>query len=141
MEQIIEFAGNHLILVTAFIIVLTMLVSTEINHLTRGFNDITPAEATRLMSHENAITLDTRTTGEYRQSHILGSKHIPVNELNSRLGELEKHKNDHIVAYCRSGNRSATACRILRSSGFQNVYNLGGGIMAWEGASLPTTKN
>lgn len=139
MEQVIEFAGNHLMLVAAFFVVLTMLISTEVSRATRGFDDIEPGDVTRLMNHENAVMLDIRTTGEYRQGHILDSKHIPTNELTNRLNELEKHKDDHIVAYCRSGSRSVAACKILKSHGFENVYNLGGGIMAWESANLPTT--
>ncbi len=141
MEQVIEFAGNNLMLVAAFVVVLTMLISTEYSRATRGFDDISPTEATRLLNHENTLMLDIRTIGEHRQGHIIDSKHVPTGELNTRLSELDKYKNDHVVAYCRSGNRSVAACRILKSNGFENVYNLGGGIMAWEGANLPTTKN
>lgn len=139
MEQIIEFAGNHLMLVAAFVVVLTMLISTEISRATRGFDDIDPSDVTRLMNHENTLMLDIRTTGEYRQGHIIDCKHIPTNELETRMTELEKFKNNHVVAYCRSGSRSVAACKILKNHGFENVYNLGGGIMAWQGANLPTT--
>lgn len=141
MEQVIEFVGNHLLLFGAFVVILTMLISTEVSRATRGFNDITPTEATRLLNHENTLMLDIRTVGEYREGHIIDSKHIPTGELDTRLNELDKHKDDHIVTYCRSGNRSTAACRILKDNGFENVYNLGGGIIAWEGANLPTTKN
>jgi len=139
MEQIIEFAGNHLVLVSAFIVVLAMLVATEISRATRGFDDIDPSRLTRLMNHEDTLLLDTRTIGEYRQGHILHSRHMPTHELASRMGELEKHRDAHIVVYCRSGNRSAVACKMLKNQGFEKIYNLGGGIMAWQGASLPTT--
>ena len=139
MEQIIEFAGNHLMLVSAFAVVLTMLIVTEINRATRGFDDIDPAELTRLINHEDTLLLDIRTTGEYRQGHILNSRHIPTSELESRMGELEKYRNNPVIAYCKSGNRSVAACRILKNHGFEKVYSLGGGIMAWQTANLPTT--
>ena len=140
MQQIMEFAGNHTMLVAAFVIVLAMLIGNEINRLTRGFKDISPADVTRLMNHETAILLDIRTAAENREGHIINSKHIPTNELPTRISELDKHKQDHIVAYCRSGNRSVAACKILKKNGFDNVHNLGGGIMAWESANLPVTK-
>ena len=140
IEQVIEFAGNHTMLVAAFVVVLGMLISSEISRLTRGFDDISPADVTRLLNHETAVMLDIRTAAENNEGHILNSKHIPTNELAKRIHELDKDKQNHIVAYCRSGNRSVAACKILKSQGFENVYNLGGGIMAWESANLPVTK-
>lgn len=140
MEQIIEFAGNHTMLVGAFVIVLVMLISNEFSLLTRGFDDISPADVTRLMNHDSAIMLDIRTAAENREGHIIDSKHIPTAEINKRLSELEKHRDEHVIAYCRSGNRSVAACKILKGHGFEKVYNLAGGIMAWENANLPVTK-
>jgi len=140
MQQVIEFAGNHTMLVAAFVIVLGMLISSEISRLTRGFDDISPADVTRLMNHETAVMLDIRTAAENREGHIIDSKHIPTTELIKRINELDKDKQNHVIAYCRSGNRSIAACKILKKHGFENVHNLGGGIMAWESANLPITR-
>ncbi len=139
MQQVIEFAGNHLMLVAAFFVVLAMLIHNEINRLTRGFKDISPTDVTRLMNHETAVLVDIRTAAENREGHIINSKHIPTAELNKRIDELEKHKQDHVIAYCRSGSRSVAACKMLKKMGFENVHNLGGGIMAWQNANLPVT--
>ena len=141
IEQVIEFSGNHTLLVAAFVIVLAMIISNEVSRFTRGFDDISPTDVTKLMNHQTAILLDIRTAAENREGHIINSKHIPTNELSTRIKELEKHKQDHVIAYCRSGNRSVAACKILKAHGFDNVYNLGGGIMAWESANLPVTKH
>ncbi|MGD2084341.1 MAG: rhodanese-like domain-containing protein, partial [Chromatiales bacterium] len=54
-------------------------------------------------------------------------------------GSLKKFKNRPIVVSCRSGAQSATACRQLRKEGFERVYNLHGGILAWESANLPVS--
>ncbi len=141
MEQYIEFVSNNIPLAAAFVFVLGMIIKNEVSVATRGFKDINPTDVTRLLNHEDALMLDIRTVKEYRDGHIIDSKHIPVNELASRMSELEKHKSSHIIAYCRSGNRSVPACKTLKKSGFEHVHNLGGGIMAWESANLPTTKN
>lgn len=141
MQQIIEFSGNHLELVAALVIIIGMLIGSEISRLKRGFSDISPTEATRLLNHETAILLDIRSAAENRDGHILNSQHIPTAELPKRMAEINRHKQDHVIAYCRTGNRSVAACKILRQQGFENVHNLGGGILAWESANLPTTKN
>ena len=140
MEQILEFAGNHLILVTAFIVVLGLLISTEFSRLTRGFNDLSPGEVTRLLNDESTLLLDVRTVGEYRTGHILRARHVPLAELESRVGEFKKHRDHSVVVYCRSGNRAASAGRILKKNGFASVYNLDGGMMAWENSQMPVTK-
>lgn len=80
------------------------------------------------------ILIDVRTPGEFNGGHIAGAVNIPVEELDQRLSEVPTDKD--IVVYCRSGNRSATASRILTSSGFEGVYDMGG-IIAWQQAGLP----
>jgi len=60
--------------------------------------------------------------------------------LNARIKELDKFKSKPILVSCRSGQRSAQACRILKKQGFENVTNLAGGVMAWESANLPMEK-
>jgi molybdopterin/thiamine biosynthesis adenylyltransferase/rhodanese-related sulfurtransferase len=73
--------------------------------------------------------LDVREPYEYQLCHIEGAKLIPLGQLPRRLSELDKRSD--IVVYCHSGERSASATRLLRSSGFAQVRNLKGGIKAW----------
>lgn len=77
------------------------------------------------------LLLDVRTQGEYDEGHIEGSTLIPVDELESRLSEIEEYKDKPILVYCRSGNRSVTASNILINNEFTKVHNLLGGIGAW----------
>jgi rhodanese-related sulfurtransferase len=67
-------------------------------------------------------------------------QHIPLGQLAKRMAELEKYKDKPIVVACRSGHRSASACRTLKKHGFEQAHNLSGGIIAWEQASLPVTQ-
>jgi rhodanese-related sulfurtransferase len=140
MEQLIEFAGNHFFLVAAFFALLALIVFNEVRRLTQGFNDVSTQEATRMLNRERAVLLDVRDDQEYGEGHIANSIHIPLKDLSTNLGKLEKHKNKPIIAYCRSGNRSATACRQLQKQGFETVYNLHGGVIAWQKDNLPLTK-
>ena len=84
--------------------------------------------------------LDTREDAEYKSGHIPEAIHIPLKQLQERVSELNKHKDCPVIAYCRSGSRSNGAGSILKKQGFETVYNLGGGITAWQNANLPLSK-
>lgn len=90
------------------------------------------AQQLRIMIAENKpiVILDVRQPDEYNAGHILGSILIPLDTLEERSQELAKDKE--IVAYCRSGKRSAQAVTILRALGYSNAVSLQGGFQAWQ---------
>jgi rhodanese-related sulfurtransferase len=63
-----------------------------------------------------------------------------VKELDGRLDEIAKYKEKPVIVTCKGGARGGTAVRFLKRSGFTQVYQLRGGIAAWEQASLPIEK-
>jgi rhodanese-related sulfurtransferase len=137
--RIIEFTGNHLYLVLAFAGTLAALLFSEIRRHFSGMQSVGPMEATQLSNHENAVFLDIREDGEYKGGHIPDCIHIPFKQLSERVNELNRFRNSPVIAYCRSGARSGSAGTVLKKHGFENVYNLEGGITAWQKASLPVT--
>lgn len=94
---------------------------------------VTAQEAQALMK-QGAVMVDVRTHAERKSGFIPGSKHIPLNELGSKLGQLPRDKP--IICQCASGNRSAAAVQTLSSQGL-DAHNLKGGISAWRLAGLP----
>ena len=140
MEQLIEFAGNHLFLVGAFVVVLALVIKAEFEHQSGRANQMDPTAAIRLMNNDDAIVLDVREATDFNNGHIKNAKNIPITSLKSQLDSLMKDKDKPVLAYCRSGNVSGKACRILKNSGFSNVHNLSGGILNWQEANLPLTK-
>ena len=106
----------------------------------RGIKEVDHIAAMQLINHKNALILDVREQGEYDAGHILNSKLISLGKLAGRIGELEKYRERPIVVVCRSGQRSASACAFLGKQGFTQAYNLNGGVMAWQKASLPLEK-
>ncbi len=84
----------------------------------------------RIQSGEKVNLLDVREEFEHDMVNIKGTL-IPLGQLEHRLDELSHLKEEEIVVYCRSGARSAEACRILMRNGFQNVINMQGGINRW----------
>ena len=82
----------------------------------------------RMDAGENLFILDVREPFEYRIANI-GGKLIPQNEVPERIGEIDR--NQEIIVQCKSGGRSQRIAEFLKQSGFPNVANLAGGILAW----------
>lgn len=139
MEQYVEFATNHLVLVSAWVIVASALMWNLIANPGGKFN-IEPVEATAKINHDEAVVVDVRSIKEFQDGHIINAVNIPLNGFTNNIKQLEKHKSKPIIAVCRSGSRSQSACSSLRKAGFESVFNLRGGIMAWESASLPVKR-
>jgi adenylyltransferase/sulfurtransferase len=82
----------------------------------------------RLDNGEDVFMLDVREPHEYEVANI-GARLIPLGELPERLVEL--NRNDNVAVHCKTGGRSARAVKLMQEAGFQNVYNVKGGITAW----------
>ncbi|SHL32535.1 Rhodanese-related sulfurtransferase [Fibrobacter sp. UWEL] len=81
------------------------------------------------MAKNGAMYLDVRYPDELMKGYVPNAKNIPINELVARSGELPKDKD--ILIYCRSGRRSEAATNLLMKNGFERVYNVAGGFMAY----------
>ncbi len=95
---------------------------------------------TKLNQLKDVQIIDVRTPEEYNEGHLANSKNINIRTSNfeQQLAMLDKTKP--VMVYCRSGGRSANAAQKMDELGFQEVYNMDGGITQWEHAKLPTTK-
>jgi rhodanese-related sulfurtransferase len=140
LNQIPEFAANHLFLVMAFVVLLGLVVANEIKIATQRFASLTPAAAVQLMNNEEVVVLDVREASETADGKITKAIQIPVGAIKTRIGELDKHKNKTLLVYCKTGARAGAACKELNQAGFDKVYSLNGGLMAWQEAHLPISK-
>ncbi len=107
-------------------------------YILKNFEHISAKEAFVTMSTDTNITLlDVRTLEETKSDgKIKNSILTPLQLLEQNIDKLEKYKNTKIFIYCRSGNRSITASRILSDAGFK-TYNIQGGINKWKKEKLP----
>ena len=137
--QIIEFSTNHPILVLSFAALLGLIVFTEFRRFTQKFVNVTPATAISLINREEPLLLDVREQNELSDGMLADALHIPLSAFGNRAAELDNDKDRSVLVYCRSGNRSGSVCRTLTGRGFEKVYNLSGGIMAWKDAHLPVS--
>jgi rhodanese-related sulfurtransferase len=140
MEHLPEFVANHTGLVLAFAVVAGLLAWNLFGAGLAGFIQAEPGEVVRLINHEDATVVDVRENHEYADGHILNSIHIPLSSLSGQIGKLEKYRQRPLILSCQSGHRSAHACRILKQNGFENIYNMRGGMTAWHNANLPVKK-
>ena len=98
------------------------------------FDNISPSELRELVKQdENAVLIDVRSPEECDEGMIEGSVNINLFDPSfmNEIGKLDKSKNYYMI--CRSGNRSSTACGAMAQMGFGKLYNLSGGMMAWDG--------
>ena len=79
--------------------------------------------------------IDVREIPEIAQGMVPGSEPVPLRTLPARLFELDREEK--IILVCRSGARSAQACMFMQQNGFENVYNLRGGMIGWARGNLP----
>lgn len=101
---------------------------------------VSAKEAATMFAEQKAIIVDVREDSEWSEGHIAGAIHIPLAQVKSRLSELAQYKDSTVIVQCHSGKRSAKAAGLLQGAGFSKVYNLAGGIMAWDKDGLKTTK-
>jgi rhodanese-related sulfurtransferase len=101
---------------------------------------VDPVGATALINQKDAAVVDVRPAADFAKGHILNAVNIPINGFKNQTAALGKYKDKPIIITCRSGGQSQGACQVLRKAGFPEVYNLKGGVMGWESASLPLTR-
>ena len=137
MARLIEFVGNHWPLFVALFAILGLLAH---NLLTGSKGQVTPLEATQLINHEDAVVVDVRPLADFNKGHIIGAINLPANGFAQQIKTLERYKDRPIILSCRSGAQSSVAAKELQKAGFERVYNLRGGILAWQNANLPVTR-
>lgn len=89
-------------------------------------------------SNDNFVLLDMRTPGEFINEHLEGAVNIDYYEKNFLNNLNKQDKNKIYLIYCRTANRSGKALKMMKDSGFKEVYNMLGGIVQWKIEGLPT---
>ena len=115
-------------------------VIEAVEYAAAAYREVTAQEAAGLIANLEPVIVDVRTAGEFAGGHIDGAVLIPVQVLQSRVGELADHKDNPVFIYCRSGNRSTVAAKVLIDAGHKQVINLRRGVKEWAQAGLPLVK-
>lgn len=137
MEQLIEFAGNHGMLVAGFVAVTLLLMWTEIGRHTRGYAEITPAEAVRKMNEDKTTVVDISSAADYTKGHLSGSKNIVMSRINDSDPEVSKITAGPVLVVCKNGNSAHQAAARFVKLGATDVAVLKGGTTQWLADQFP----
>ncbi len=139
MEQLLEFAGNNLLLVSAAFAIGAMLVYNELRLAGAARFAVSPDQAVRLMN-KGALVLDFRDEQAHREGHLSGAKQVDLAGLADRLKAFERYKSKPVIAYDERGTVAGRAVAALRRNDFEQAYMLRGGLAAWREEHLPLTR-
>lgn len=132
----LEFLKANLIWVITAVVSGGLLLWPLIRNRSSGAS-LSPLQATLMINREDAIVLDIREPAEWSKGHIPNARHIPLGQIEKRLAELDRFKAKPIIVSCATGSRAGSVCGTLRKAGFEKVFNLAGGVPAWEQAGQP----
>lgn len=144
MDQYIEFISNHYLLSLALLVVTYLLFQDLLESSFNKFEGLSPMLAVTKMNSADTIIVDVREAHEYIKGHIESSMNIPLDKFPQKLDTLESYKKQPVIIVCQTGTRSVPACKTLTKAGFEQVFNITGGMQSWEDSKLPmkiTSKN
>lgn len=119
-------------------LILFCLVGFAGNVFAGQVNNLNAGQANQLLQDPAVFLLDVRTPGEFADARIAGANLIPIDQFLRR--EREVPKNRPVLIYCAVGSRSFQVANYLAQRGFGQVYNLNGGIVAWQRQGLPIVR-
>ncbi len=141
IDQYIEFATNHWMLVVAFLAVTYFLIQDVFESSLRKYQTISPMLTVTKLNTGNPIVVDVRDASDFNKGHISDAIQIPLASLESQIKKIELYKKDDVIVVCQTGMRSATACANLTKLGFEHIYQMTGGMQSWEDNKLPVVAN
>ncbi len=106
-----------------------------------GVTNMNVENFSKKTAESGVVILDVRTPGEFMTGHIQGAQNIDFEggSFESQIESLDK--NGTYAVYCRSGNRSGQAVKVMQDASFKNIYNLDGGVIDWANSGLPLVNN
>lgn len=105
-----------------------------------GAKKISPQQLPLLQHRQSAVVVDVRSVAEFKAGHIEQAISLPLDNFESGLKKLHKHKTMPVILVCQSGMRAGKAVGALKNNSFNDLYVLDGGINAWSKQSFPLSK-
>lgn len=136
MPRLLEFIRHHPYLILAAVIIILLFIGDELWRRMRKYREVVPAEGV-LLINKGALVLDIRPSKDFGAGHVIGARNIPSAELDGRMTELDKFREQPFVVYCDVGQTSHKAANLLIKHGFKAVHIIKGGIKAWQNEHFP----
>lgn len=139
MEQLAQFAGNHVLLVVGLLGAFGLVAAYELRLRVQGVTHVSPGDAVKLIN-KSALVVDVRSPEAFNDGHIVNARNLPLAELAADPESLKKNKAKILLTVCDSGAESGKAAGLLRKAGYDNTFSIRGGIRAWRTENLPLAK-
>jgi rhodanese-related sulfurtransferase len=139
MEQIIEFAGKHLLLVGGFVAVTGLLIWTEVMRKVNGLKELSPAQAVSWINDPQAVIIDISSPADFNKGHIVNARNLQASRLANPDADIQKLKDGKLLVVCKSGQSAISAASSLRKMGASDVAVLKGGMTQWRSDQFPVT--
>jgi rhodanese-related sulfurtransferase len=124
-----------------FALISSLLLLVGCSTSTAGATNMDVLEFSKKITESGVVILDVRTPGEFAEGYIEGARMIDFQggSFETEIASLDKDVT--YAVYCRSGNRSGQAVKIMQDAGFRNLYNLEGGVIDWANQGMPLVNN
>ena len=124
-----------------FALIFSLLLLVGCSSSTAGATNMDVLEFSKKITESGVVILDVRTPGEFAEGYIEGAQMIDFQggSFETEIASLDKDVT--YAVYCRSGNRSGQAVKIMQDAGFGNLFNLEGGVIDWANLGMPLVKN
>ena len=140
MGQLIEFAGNHAMLVAGFAAIVLLLIWTEISRRTRGYTELTPLQAVQKINQGNTSVVDISTAADFSKGHLAGAQHIVMSRFSETDPDIAKLKTGPVLVVCKNGQTAHLAAAKLVKLGATDVAVLKGGTSQWVADQYPLAR-
>jgi len=101
---------------------------------------LSPQQAVQMINREKAQVIDVCSAEEYAAGHLIGARHVPLDQLEQQIAGVAKNKSQPLILVCASGLRSKRAVAVAKKLGYEQAHSLTGGLKAWKEANLPVEK-
>jgi rhodanese-related sulfurtransferase len=124
-----------------FALISSLLLLVGCSTSTAGATNMDVLDFSKKITESGVVILDVRTPGEFAEGYIEGARMIDFQggSFETEIASLDK--NATYAVYCRSGNRSGQAVKIMQDAGFLNLFNLEGGVIDWANQGMPLVNN
>jgi len=139
MDRLVEYIQLNHWLVAATIVVLVVVLVFEFRARAETFAALSPQDVIRLMNR-GAVVIDLRPAEQYAAGHLAGARRMDGDQILKAGDTLKKFKQKPLVVYDESGSLGGSAARQLKAQGFEQAFNLRGGVTAWRSDNLPLEK-
>ena len=139
MHQVVEFATNHIALVSVFVVLLVAVFYQEM--LISGIKEqLSLPKAVDFINNDQALVLDVRSRSMFEGGHIVGAKSVTLSQLKKTPEEFIEKMEDPVLLVCAKGTNTGSLAYQLKQQGYSQVKVLAGGMARWAEDGMPVAK-